>query len=293
MPVKTIERNFWQASLLFDPAGVEPTASGMAHLFTNLPKIFSDGGVSWEFPALTPTKLMLRVGPGGTANVQTPIALAANLEGWHLDFSPTVLTLRQQQEVVGYTIGDQPGRRMGERWMDPTKLATRAKFLATVKATLAALGPDFSTRIHRVGITAEYVAVIDGNAGAWIASRFGGRESTSPLPDGVAAVRTHASQEFADLYGRRYVWNDQLRVGNWFDGEDGTLRRDCAVVFSSDLKTALVDLDGAPWEPATAPSESLSEKEMALFFDDGNGGALERVVARLRRRLPEGVSVHE
>lgn len=293
MPVKTIERNYWQAALMFDSVGIEPTAAGLAHLFANLPRVFPDGGgVSWEFPALTPSKLLVRVGPGGAANVQTPIAVGTSLDGWHFELGPLGVTLRQQQEVVGYTIGDQQDKRMGERWIDPKALASRSKFLGTAKAVIAALGSDFMRHVHRVGFTVEYVAVIDGNPGAWIASRFGGREAPKALPDGTTAVRSHVSQEFGEMFGRRYVWNDQMRVGNWFV-DDGILRRDCAVVFQADLKTALVDRDGAPWEPATQPSEPLPEKEILSFFDDGSGGALDRALSRVRRRFPEGVEVNE
>jgi len=293
MPVKTIERNFWQASLMFDVEGIEPTAAGLAHLFTTLPKMFPEsGGVSWEFPALTPSKLMLRVGPGGAANIQTPIAVGVSLDGWHFELSPSGVLLRQQQEVVGYTIADQPGRKMGERWLEPEGLVSRSKFLSTIKAMLAAIGPAFEKHIHRVGLSIEYVGVVDGNPGAWIASKFGGREAPARLPDGVLSVRSHASQEFGEMFGDRYVWNDQLRVGNWF-GSDGVVRRDCAVVFTSDLKTALVEIDGPPWEPATTPSEVLNEKVILAFFDESSGGALDRVIARVRRYFPEGVEVYE
>src|SRR5262245_36788508 len=117
MPIKMIERNFWQASVAFSRPTSELTSSGLAHLFTHLPTLLSpDSGASWEFPALSGASAMLQIGPAGLQETQVAIALGTNQQGWHIELTAGRLNLRQQQEVVGFTTGDHPEKQKGERW---------------------------------------------------------------------------------------------------------------------------------------------------------------------------------
>jgi hypothetical protein len=279
------EREFWHAGVQFDPnSEVAPLElSVLLQRFVEAGNTV--GEMQWHLPIMSGSvevKLQIDVGGQSVTSVQPDLIVGSSKDGWQVNLSAARLSIRQQVTVANGTRGVASGQ-----------LVSDVAFGNFAKGLIDAL--PISLRARRKELAASY-AVFTGREypPAVIGKLLRGQEDRGlerPPRNGIAYPMVNAELEFQEIGGRRFVWNDTIRTGNWFD-ESGLLVADAGVVLSTNLRTAAFEPD-YPQQRADSFDglPTLEKDELAAFFGGETSGGIATVHRRIAARLPEGMDI--
>ncbi len=281
------EREFWQASITLTPAPIPPEEMG--RLLGGVGGLLPGTGMTWQMPALTaPPSVEVNVLELGLG-LQS-FLVGRSPRGSMVQVSPRQLVVRHQQVVEG-----------GRRSVAQEAFPGRQEFSETVRTVLDALPPTLQASGRRLQLTVSYAMFTDDAYPASLLAEFLGRGVATrwPPPDGAPMVHLQQSNEFETIRGRRFVWNETDRVGNWF-GHDGRLLQNAAIVRTVDLMTAIPE--PAEPQPVAAATLLLTQydqlpalpiEEVRLFLSEDGPMGISSVIRRFCASLPNRVEFHE